>query len=113
MYLQTEWIKKISVINNKKIFTCGNYNIDLINPNKHKATEDFFNRMHSIGLYPAITRPSRITKYSAKLMDNFFTNNVRTKNISGLMICDITDHLSVFSRYDYNSSYHEIHQNSG
>ena len=49
----------------KIMFICGDYNIDLLNPNKHKMTEHFINTLYSMGLYPKITRPSRITSHSA------------------------------------------------
>lgn len=63
--------KTFSVISNKKILICGDYNIDLINPNKHSSTDDFINRMYSMSLYPTITRPSRFTSHSAILMTIF------------------------------------------
>lgn len=56
----------------KNIFICGDFNIDLLNPNKHKITDEFINTMHSMSLFPIITRPSRITSYCATLIDNIF-----------------------------------------
>lgn len=56
-------------------------------------------------LYPLITRPSRVTTHSATLIDNMYTNNVEAKNVSGLMIFSITDHLPVFTPYDYIQNY--------
>ncbi len=37
-------------------------------------TTDFINNMFSLGLYPLILKPSRITKDSATLIDNIFIN---------------------------------------
>ena len=42
----------------------------LLNPNKQKMTYEFINTMHSMSLYPKITRPSRITPHCATLIDN-------------------------------------------
>ena len=48
-------------------------------------------------MYPLIDRPSRITEYSATLIDNIFTNDLITDKLSGLIINDVSDHLPVFS----------------
>lgn len=58
--------------------------------------------MHSLSLFPTITRPSRITSHSATLIDNIFTNVTENKTISGLLISDIIDHLPVITVYDNN-----------
>ena len=57
----------------------------------------FIDAMYSIGLYPLIDKPSRITQYSATLIDNIFTNELTNQIISGLLINDISDHLPIFS----------------
>ena len=78
------------------MFVGGDLNIDLLNPNKHKKTDEFINTLFSIGLFPLITKPSRITNHSATLIDNIFSNEIESNTVSGLMINDITDHLPVF-----------------
>ena len=55
---------------NKKIFLCGDFNINLLNQDMHKGTNDFIDQLFSLGLYPLIYRPSRITTSSATLIDN-------------------------------------------
>ena len=42
-------------------FICGDYNIDLLNPNKVEAIDEFCAAMYSMSFYPTITKPSRIT----------------------------------------------------
>jgi len=37
-----------SAVNNKSLFICGDFNIDLLNPNKHKLTDELIERMHSM-----------------------------------------------------------------
>ena len=98
-----EWMEKIYTMSKQKvIFICGDFNIDLLNPNNHKPTEDFINTMYSLSLYPKITRPSRITSHCATLIDNIFTDVIDNNTISGLMINDISDHLPVFLVYNNN-----------
>ena len=98
-----EWIEGMfSQINSKIVFICGDFNIDLLNPNKHNITEEFVNTMYSMSLIPKIIRPSRITSHCATLIDNIFTNEIENNTISGLLINDISDHLPVFTIYDCN-----------
>uniref|UniRef100_A0A8C6M161 Reverse transcriptase domain-containing protein n=1 Tax=Nothobranchius furzeri TaxID=105023 RepID=A0A8C6M161_NOTFU len=84
----------------KGVFICGDFNIDLLNPNKNKSTEEFIDIMYSLGLFPLITRPTRITLHCTTLIDNIFTNIMEEKVESGLLISDISDHLPVFASYD-------------
>ena len=48
-------------------------------------------------MFPLIDRPSRITEYSATLIDNIFSNNLNEQKSNGLLKNDISDHLPVFS----------------
>ena len=75
-----------------------------------KSTKEFIETMHSLSLYPKITRPSRITQ-SATLKDNIFTNLTENKTISGLFINAISDHLPIFVVYD--SYYKKYKQDIG
>ena len=62
--------------------------------------------MYSNGLYPLITKPTRITEKSATLIDNIFTNECQVITKSGVLICDVSDHLPVFQicRYYKNEN---------
>ena len=55
--------------------------------------------MHSIGLYPLITRPTTITTHSATVIDNIFTSLIKDDLDAGIIIDDITDHLPIFGLY--------------
>lgn len=59
MDIFSEWMDKVFTISNQKVtFVCGDMNVDLLNSNEHKLTDDFTNTIYSLGLYPKITRPS-------------------------------------------------------
>lgn len=73
------------------MFIFGEFSIDLLNPNNHKATED----LYILGLYPKITRQSRNTSHCTTLIDIIFTNVTENNATSGLLINDISDHLPV------------------
>jgi len=74
----------------------------LLKPHEHNKNTEFINLMHSTGLYPSITRPTRITTNSATLIDKrIFTNVIDYKVESGLIINDISGHLPVFANVQY------------
>ena len=81
---------------NSSLFVCGDFNIDLLKNGEHVGTTKFIDAMYSIDLYPLIDKPSRITQYSATIIDNIFTNELTNQIISGLLINDISDHLPIF-----------------
>lgn len=89
---------------NKKsdIYLCGDFNVYLLNYGSETGTRNFVDSLFSLGLFPFIDRPSRITDHSASLIDNIFTNVINTDIKSGLLINDISDHLPVFSITDYS-----------
>ena len=82
---------------NGSLFVCGDFNIDLLKNYEHVGSTKFIDAMYSIGLYPLVDKPSRITQYSATLIDNIFTNELTNQIISGLLINDISDHLPIIS----------------
>ena len=84
-------------MNNKILYVCGDFNINLIKGDIHNATKNFIDTMYSRGLFPLISKPSRITEFSITLIDNIFTNDLENNNFSGLLITDISDHLPVFA----------------
>ena len=44
-----------------------------------------------------IDEPTRITTSSATLIDHIISNNVSSKTIGGIGLCDISDHFAVFA----------------
>lgn len=90
----SEWMESVFSEINKTLFICGDFDNDILNPNKHNTTDEFINTTYSMSLFPRITRPSTITSHCATLVDNRFIDN---NAISGLLINDISDHLPVFT----------------
>ncbi len=71
-------------------------NFDYLKIDKHKTTEDLFNKFISHGLLPLITKPTRITNSSATLIDNIYTSlTTKTKFHTGIICTDISDHLPI------------------
>ena len=87
-------------IRNKTVYMCGVFNVDLLQYDKHNATNNLIDQLYSLGLHSLITRPTRITSRSNTLIDNIFTTSL--SNIqSGLIINDISDHLPIFQITEY------------
>ena len=82
----------------KYIHIMGDVNINLINMDKHSPTQDFVDTLLEHGMIPTISKPTRVTKSSATLIDNIFTNLVKNSSsvFSGLLYTDLTDHFPVF-----------------
>ena len=81
----------------------GDFNINLLKYDCCNFANQFFNQLSSSGYTPLITKPTRITKSTATLIDNIFTNNLsRTEHLSGILINDISDHLPIFTITEYN-----------
>ena len=86
----------------KICYILGDFNINLMNCESHCDTNIFFNSLISHSFYPVISKPTRITEYSATLIDNIFCNQLAfSGNIkSGILCTDISDHFPVFSIFN-------------
>jgi hypothetical protein len=83
---------------NKICYLLGDYNINLFNSDSHSQTSDFLDTCFSNNFLPLINKPTRITKYSATLIDNIFTNDVINSSISqGIFLADVSDHFPIFA----------------
>ena len=81
---------------NKICYLLGDYNIDLLNYERHIATSEFIELMHSYCFISLINRPTRITNTSATLIDNIFTNDINLINsFQAILVADISDHFPI------------------
>ena len=64
--------------------------------------------MYSLGLYPLIDKPTRITDNSTTLIDNIFTNELHFNPTSGIMFNDNSDHLQIFALCEYNKNRYNV-----
>lgn len=80
----------------KLIVLTSDSNIDLLNFNNHDPTDRLVNTMAQYGMYPVISRPTRITSHSATLIDHIFINDVPAVTKSGIITIDISDHIAPF-----------------
>ena len=55
-----------------QFFIVKDFNIDLLKYECCNYSDNFFNHLSSLGYMPLITKPTRITKSTATLIDNIF-----------------------------------------
>ena len=62
--------------------------------------------MFSHSYVPCINKPTRVTRRSCTLIDNIFCNTIAedTKNVSGILYNDVSDHFPVF-HIDYTNHF--------
>ena len=79
----------------KKDIVLGmDHNLDLLKSNVHTETQTFLDVNFDNHLFPCITRPTRITKTSATLIDNtFISENLHKSFDSCVLTHDVSDHL--------------------
>jgi hypothetical protein len=85
------------------VYLLGDFNIDLLKYNTHSSTSQFINMMFSSSFIPLINRPTRVTKTTATLIDNIYTNRFEGECLTGILPVDISDHFAIFHiHYDKN-----------
>lgn len=74
----------------------GDFNIDLLKLDLNDNSNSFINLMFSSSFYPTISKPTRITKSTATLIDNIFSNTFEEECKTGLLLTDLSNDLPVF-----------------
>ena len=93
----SDYTKLLENLNNAKI--CDviigmDHNLDFLKSSWHRDTQNFIELHLDSNLLPCITRPTRITKSTATLIDNvLISKNLQGKQDSQILITDISDHL--------------------
>ena len=83
---------------NKELYICGDFNIDLINTDSDKSSSDFFNLLNCNGLLPLIFHPSRVVDGNVpSLIDNIFSNNIGNEILAGNIYFTLSEHFSQFA----------------
>ena len=72
------------------------HNLDLLKHKKHNPASQFVEKNLDLNMVPCITKPTRITKSSATLIDNIFVPLNIVPNVSSyIVIEDMSDHLPI------------------
>ena len=59
----------------------------------------FFENIATLGFFPQIARPTRLSGESNTLIDNIFTNDFCKPHLSGILVTSISDHLMQFCTF--------------
>ena len=86
-------LKLLNLQKNKDIVIGLDHNLDFLKSDQHPSTLEFIENTLANGLIPIITRPTRVTKSSATLIDNIIISQ-RSSNsyTSGVVRHDLSDH---------------------
>ena len=89
-------------------YILGDFNINLLN-NTNTMVKEFHNLFYSNSFFPTITKPTRVTKSTASLIDNIWSNNFDEYKCSGIIYSTISDHFPVFSSFTLPSVNEELY----
>lgn len=89
-------INNIIMKEKKTSFLIGDFNIDLLKFTSHEKTNMFLNNMFTQGYLPLITKPTRITRQTATLIDHIYSNKLSLNYTTGILITDLADHFGTF-----------------
>jgi hypothetical protein len=91
----SELLRTVTKSKSKLIVLAGDFNLDLLKSDTHSPTGEFLNNLVSFSFLPVINLPTRVTDYSATLIDNFFVNCSNLKLSSAVVYSDISDHYPI------------------
>jgi exonuclease III len=97
-------LAKLDRHKNKSIVLVGDFNIDLIKHDTDKHGQELVNLTTSQGFLQVISRPTRVTDHSATLIDHIFVNKIHDIYSSGIITCDISDHLCTYVNIALNEN---------
>ena len=84
---------KIKLETHKNIVIGLDHNLDFLKSSDHQPTETFICSILDNSLFPCITRPTRVTKSTATLIDNILVNSrIYDLQQSCVITHDISDH---------------------
>ena len=82
---------------NSTLVLSVNFNIDLLKVKEKLLFRNYLESLASLGFFPTLTLPTRITEGSATLIDQVFTNNDKKDfHLSGIIFSNISDHFPYF-----------------
>ena len=79
----------------KTVFVLGDFNVDFLKYEQHKATNEFLDSLSSNMFLLYITQPTRITSHSKFIIHSIFSNYISQEIISGNLTA-ISDYLPQF-----------------
>ena len=91
--------------NKYEIFLMGDFNIDLLQYDSHNPANDFIKSLISHSFLPYVHQLTRVTDYSATIIDNIFSNITEYETMSGNITTMVANHFSYKSCSYYTFDY--------
>ena len=89
-------LKKLKKLKQHKIILGIDHNLDLLKAHLHKQTNQFLENNLELDFVPCISKPTRITRKTATLIDNvFLSQSLQYQMRPHLIIEDLSDHLPI------------------
>ena len=89
------------IAENKEIYICGDFNIDLLKMNDFDTHLEFYTLLNSHGLLPFIIQPTRVVDSQIpSLIDNIFSTNISDAVLGGNIYLTLSEHFSQFASVD-------------
>ena len=88
------------ILNKKKrpFYIMGDFNIDQLKISKKKNIRQYANMLLGSMCKCLIDLPTRVTSKSKSLIDHIYTNDIKHRINSGILVSDISDHFPVFAK---------------
>ena len=83
---------------NKEVYICGDFNIDLLKLEDGNKYLTYYNLLCSYGFLPLIIHPTRVVDNNIpSIIDNIFSNNLSDEITSGNIYLTLSEHFSQFA----------------
>ena len=96
---------------NKKSYIVGDFNTNLLAKDM-PAARNLTNLFHENMFYNCITKPTRVIKSSATLIDHIWTNNLENNKNNVIIYSRVSDHFPVYSQFKGKLNYNNTMVNS-
>ena len=98
----------LEILNNEHKLSLfgGDINIDLLKLDCDETCSNLVTLLSSLGYFPCISLPTRITTHSATLIDNFFCNDPSFIKSPTVLAHDISDHMPISVHINMKTSSH-------
>ena len=81
---------------NKSYYIAGDFNLNLLDNDKNKKVQDFFNLIYQNGMITTINKPIRVTKKTAIAIHHIITNSfVENTFRIAIIKSDVSDHFPI------------------
>ena len=80
---------------NKNYHIARDFNLNLLDHDKHKEVQDFFNLIYQHGMIPTINKPTRVTKKTATAIDIITNSFVENTFKTAIIKSDVSYHFPI------------------